>query len=385
VAIGLARSYEDAGGLLGSAKVGLAGWLLGHGVPLVASIGPVDLTPLLLTLLAAWRLNRAGVHVTRAIGARHSGSPGAAVLVAVSIGLWYAVLGALAAFVVDNPGMLVNIPRAGLCFAVIGFLSALVGSLRSTGAITVLARGVPTVLRHASRTGVVAGLLVLAAGAGFAGLSVAIGGGQAADMIGAYRTGVVGQAGISVVSVAYGANAAVWATSYLLGPGFLLGTGTTVRLTEVVVGPLPTVPLLAGLPEGPIGGLGVGLLAVPVLAGMVAGWMLARRLVRAQSNIQAHAQAKSKTRPTGRAAASPAVPAAGPSWALLLGAAALAGPVAGTVLGLLAWVSGGSLGGGRLAQIGPVPWQVAAVSAAMVSVAAVLGAAASRVFRGDRP
>jgi hypothetical protein len=366
--MGLARSMEGAGGIVGSARVGLSAWLLGHGVPLGTSVGPVALAPLLLTLLAAWRLNRAGVHVTRAIGARGSGSPKAAATVAVAVGIAYGLLGTLAAVAVDTPGMTVSASRAGLTFAVVGALAASLGALRSTGALAVLARRLPPPIRHGARTGVVAALLVLAAGAGFTGLSVAIGGGQAAEMIGAYRTGVAGQAGITLVSLAYGANAAVWASAYLLGPGFLLGTGTTVSLTEVVLGPLPTVPLLAGLPEGPLGATGAGLLAFPVLAGMAAGWMLTRRLVRAR-------QTSART-----AAGRPPVPV-GPGWPELLGAAALAGPVAGLLLGALALVSGGSLGAGRLAQIGPVPWQVAAVATAVVSVSALIGAAASRGFR----
>jgi hypothetical protein len=369
VVLGLARSIEGAGGVLPAARIGLGAWLLGHGVPLGTSVGPIALAPLLLTLLALWRLNRAGVHVTRAMGARGSGSVRAALTAAVTVGAAYGALGALAAIVVNNPGMTVSTTRAGLSFAVLGTLGALAGSLRSTGAQVVLARRLPPPLRHGIRTGVVAALLVLAAGAGFTGLSVAIGGGQAAEMIGAYRTGVAGQAGITLVSLAYGANAAIWAAAYLLGPGFLLGTGTTVSLTEVVVGPLPTVPLLAGLPEGPVGAAGAGLLAFPVLAGMAAGWMLTRRLVRTRQNA------------ARTAAGRPGPVPVGPGWPGLLTAAALAGPVAALVLGVLALVSGGALGAGRLAEIGPVPWQVAAVSAAVVSVSALIGAAASRGFR----
>jgi hypothetical protein len=369
VVMWLARSMEGTGGLLGAARVGLGAWLLGHGVPLGTSVGPVALAPLLLTLLAAWRLSRAGVHVTRAIGARGSGSPTAAVTVAAAIGIAYGVLGVLAAAAVDGPGTVVSVPRAGVTFAGFGAAAALAGALISTGAVAVLARRTPDPVRHGVRTGAVAVLLVLAAGAGFTGLSVAIGGGQAAEMIGAYRTGVAGQAGITLVSLAYGGNAAIWAAAYLLGPGFLLGAGTTVSLTEVVVGPLPTVPLLAGLPDGPVGAAGAGLLAFPVIAGMAAGWMLTRRLVR--------------TRQAARnAAARPGGPGpAGPGWTGLLAAAALAGPVAGLLLGLLASVSGGALGAGRLARIGPVPWQVAAVATAVVGVSALIGAAVSRAFR----
>jgi hypothetical protein len=359
----MARTLEGADGFTGAATAGLAAWLLGHGVPLGTSIGPIALAPLLLTLLAGWRLNRAGLHVTRALGARHSGSLRAAAIAAVAVGIGYGLLGALAAVVVA-PGLAVSVPRAGLTFAALGVIGALIGALRGTGAVLVLARRAPAPLRHGLRTGVVATFLVLAAGAGFTGLSIAIGGGQAAEMIGAYRTGVAGQAGITLVSLAYGANAAVWAAAYLLGPGFLLGTDSTVRLTEVTVGPLPTVPLLAGLPDGPVGATGAALLAVPVLAGMAAGWLLARRLARG-----------------GEATAS-AAPPHQPGWPSMLGATVLAGPVAGLLLGALAWLSSGSLGAGRLADIGPVPWQVATVAAAVVAVSATLGAAAARGFRG---
>ena len=354
--VGLARTLEGSGGVGGAAHAGLAGWLLGHGVPLGTSIGPLALAPLLVTLLAIWRLNTAGLHVTRAIGARRSGSPRVALLVAGQIGLWYAILGVLAALIVDGPGTEVSMARSACTLFVIGVAGGLVGSLRSTDTVVVLARRIPQTLRHGLRTGVVAALLILAAGAAFAGLSVAIGGGQAADTIAAYRTGIAGQAGIILVSLAYGANGAVWAAAYLLGPGFALGTDSTVRLTEVTVGPLPTLPLLAGLPDGPMGAAGAAVLAVPVLAAMFAGWLLTRRLLHG---------------PDGKL----------PGWSLVLGPAVIAGPVAGVLLGVLAWFSGGSLGAGRLSEIGPSPWLVTLVAAAVVSVAASMGAAAARTFR----
>ena len=367
--IGLARMLQGAGGLGGAARAGLAGWLLGHGVPIGTSIGPLALAPLLVTLLAVARLDRAGVHVTRAIGARRTGSWRTAVLVAGMVGFWYAALGALAALVVDGPGTQVSTSRALVSYVVLGALGALSGSLRSTDALAVLARRVPRVVRHGTRTGVVAALLMLACGAACAGLSVALGGGQAAEMIHAYRTGVAGQVGITLLSLAYSVNAAVWATAYLLGPGFLLGTGTGVRLTEVTAGPLPTVPLLAGLPDGPMGAAGAALLAVPVLAGLAAGWLLTRRLVR----------------PRPPRPGEPAAPRREPPWTLVIGSAVLAGPVAGLMLGVLAWASGGSLGSGRMAEIGPVPWQVALVSAGVVAVTATFGAALGRAFRTPRP
>jgi len=375
--IGLARTLEGAGGLGAAAHAGLAGWLLGHGVPVGTSIGPLALAPLLLTLLATWRLNRAGLHVTRAIGARHSGSPGAALRVAGSIGIGYAILGWLAAVAVDGPGTDVSAARAALNFFVLGLLGSLIGSLRSTDGLVVLARRMPPVLRHGLRTGLVAALLLVALGAVFAGLSVALGGGQAADMIAAYRTGVAGQAGITLLSLAYGANASVWAAAYMLGPGFLLGTGSAIRLTEVTVGPLPTLPLLAGLPNGPMDASGALLLAVPVATGLAAGWLLTRRL--SHGHVHGHPQ-----RPVQGGSARPGDPPhhnAQAAWSRVVGAALIAGPVAGLVLGALAWLSGGALGDGRMSQIGPVPWQVALVATGVLGVSTTIGAAAARAFR----
>ncbi|MCU7730236.1 DUF6350 family protein [Actinoplanes sp. KI2] len=357
--IGLARTLEGEGGLGGAAHAGLAGWLLGHGVPIGTSIGPLGLPPLLLTMLIVWRLNRAGLHVTRAIGARRSGKVGDTLLAAFGIALTYALLGSVAALAVDGKGTEVAPARAAINFFVLGLLGALAGALRGTDALSALARHTPGALRAGVRTGAMAALFLLAAGAAVTGLSVAIGGGQAADTIAAYRTGVAGQAGITLLSLAYGANAAVWAAAYLLGPGFALGTGSAIRLTEVTAGPLPTLPLLAGLPDGPMGAAGTALLAVPVVAGAAAGWLLTLRLNRAGDQD-------------------------GPPWSQVLGGGLLAGPAAGLVLAALCRASSGPLGDGRLATIGADPWQVGLMATVVLGVSAAIGAAAARTF-GPRP
>ncbi|KAB1946851.1 hypothetical protein F8271_05835 [Micromonospora sp. ALFpr18c] len=370
IVLALVQFGADGATLGGALRTALAGWLVGHGVPLRTEAGPFGLAPLALTVLAIWRLTRAGVHVSRAIGARDTRSPRRALLAAGAVGIAYALLGTLAAVLVGAGGPDASLVRAAATFAAVGTLAALVGATRITAVTGVLAARMPTRLRDGVRTGLVAGLLLLGAGAGAAGLAVATGGGDAADMIGAYRTGVAGQAGITLVSVAYAPNAAIWSSSYLLGPGFAVGTDTAIRTSEVSVGALPAVPLLAGLPRGPVDGLGALLLAVPVLAGMVAGWLLARRTAR-------HVGPE---RVRGRVDAEHGRERAPRRWADLLVPAALAGPVAGVLLGVAAEVSGGPLGAGRLAQLGPVAWQVAAVATGVIAVGALLGAAATRAL-----
>lgn len=352
IALGLFQ-FADGGVTIGGvARLGAAGWLLGHGVPLGTSAGRLGLPPLTLTLLAAWRIARAGVHVSRAIGARGGGSLRQASAASAAVGVAYGVIGALAAAAAQTDGLRISPVRAALTLAVFGVCAAFLGAMRTTGAIWKLAQHLPDVLRDGVRTGCVAALLMLAAGAGGAGLAVATSGGEASDMIAAYRTGVAGQAGITLVSAAYAPNAAVWAASYLLGPGFAVGTGSVVRTTEVTLGALPAVPLLVALPHGPVGGFGAALLAVPVVAGMTGGWLLARRVLR-----------------SGRG---------GAGWGGLLATAGASGPVAGVLLGLASLASGGPLGDGHLAEIGPVGWQVAAAATVLVAVGALIGAAATR-------
>ena len=98
--------------------------------------------------------------------------------------------------------------------------------------------------------------------------------------------------------------------------------------------------------------------------GKVAGWLHTRHAVRAaQVDLPGHNR---------REGAGPL-----PWWPLLAGAA-IAGPVAGVLLGLAAIASGGPLGGDRMAQLGPVGWQVALAATLVVMVGTLLGTAASR-------
>jgi hypothetical protein len=105
--------------------------------------------------------------------------------------------------------------------------------------------------------------------------------------------------------------------------------------------------MLAALPPGlhasMPGWLTPVVMALPYLAGVLGGLLLVR------------------TAPTL------AIEGA-PLWGLACGA------VSGATLGLLAAFSGGPLGNGRLAAVGPSAWQVALVSAVEIGVAAAVSA-----------
>lgn len=348
----------------GAALAAAAGWLLAHGVPLRTPNIYIGLAPLSITLLALWRLNRAGIHATRGIGARGSGSVRHSLIVAVSIGGGYALIGALAAWLVDRPGLAVSPLRAGLHLFICGAVAGLVGALRATGAVRTIARVTPQIVRDGLRTGVVACFLLIGAGAGLGGLAIAVSGGDAMQLYGTFPSGVVGQAGVTIACLAFAPNMALWATAYLTGAGFKVGPGVVISPVEVntLAVPLygqaiPPLPAFAGLPSSALHGPLWLIMAIPLLAGVAAGLLLMRRRARPR-----------RTR-TGDMF-SPEL-----RWMRLIGSAVLAGPVAGLLIGAATFAASGRLDGGAPFPVGAVPWQTALGAAVAVALGACLGVA----------
>jgi hypothetical protein len=358
VVVALVHAVDPTGASVpGVARLGLATWLLAHGVPLQTGLGTVGLAPLALSAFAAWRVIRAGVHTARAIGARRGPSPWPAVAAGGAVGVVYGAIGALAAVIASGGGVSVSVPRAVVTLAGFGAVAGVAGALVEARMLVRLAAKTPAVVRDGARAGAVAALLILGAGAAVAGMAVAVKGGDASQILDDYRTGLSGEAGLTLVCLLFAPNVAIWAASYLVGPGFAIGTATSISAAEVRLGPLPAVPVLAGLPTSPAAGWGSLLLGLPVAAALVAGWLLTRRVMRAQ----------------------PETPLSS-----LVGAAALAGPVAGVLLGLVSLTASGSLGDGVLADVGPRAGYVVLMSAVVVTVGAVLSAVATKMLVGVR-
>ncbi len=180
--------------------------------------------------------------------------------------------------------------------------------------------------------------VLLAAGALLAGTALALSVPDAAEVARAGAPGVVGGTALLLLSLSLVPNAVVWAASWWAGPGFAVGAGTAVGPFAHDLGAVPALPLLAALPGGGVPlGVGLAALLVPLGAGAVAGLLVGRG---------------GSTRPVRDAA--------------------LCGPLAGVVVGLLAWLSSGSAGGARMSELGPSAWQTALAVAAEVAAGAAL-------------
>ncbi|OIH95276.1 DUF6350 family protein [Curtobacterium sp. MCBA15_001] len=159
---------------------------------------------------------------------------------------------------------------------------------------------------------------------------------------------VVGGVALTVGQLAFLPDFVGWAVAWLVGPGFAIGTGTTVSPISTVLGPIPALPVFGALPAS---GHTFGLLwvLVPVVAGFAAGGLLRPRLVRALGADD------------------------GPLLRAVAGVAT--GIVAGLLTGGIAWLSSGSFGPGRLADVGPDALVVGLFAALEVGVPAAVALA----------
>jgi len=214
--------------------------------------------------------------------------------------------------------------------------------LQTVGRLPEVARRVTGVALRVA-LGSVAGLLAVSAVA-VAVLLVT----SYADVIALYEAahaGYLGGLALTLGQLALLPVLVLWAASWFVGPGFALGTGSDVSPLGTTVGPLPGVPVLGALPTQDWSFAFVGIL-VPVVAAFVTATLLRPRVLTA---LGQHV---------------------GPVARALVGVGA--GAVGGLVVGLLAATAAGSVGPGRLAEVGPAPVVVGAIAALEFAVAAAL-------------
>lgn len=357
-------------------RVAADAWLLGHGADLRASFAPdsalalglpggteafsVTIAPLAFALLA--------ILLGARTGRRAQESPfrfiGFTVAIATYLALAFLVT-LLASSDVASVGALQGTLLPPLVFALGVGIGAVTHSARSgePDPLGRLARDqldrlpdpAPPLVLAALRGGALAAAGVVGAAAVLVAVLLVLDYSSIVALYEGLGAEALGGLALTLGQLAFLPNLVVWAASWLIGPGFALGTGSSVAPAGTLLGPLPSIPVLAALPEGDLAFGFLGLL-VPVLAGFAAGWRVRRGLI---DDLDGRSLLR---------------------W----GAAAAGGigVVGGLLLGLLAWFSAGAAGPGRLVHVGPDPLVVGAVAALELAVAAGIGLASGRSARG---
>lgn len=195
------------------------------------------------------------------------------------------------------------------------------------------------------------------------GLSAVLLAGQLAvrwmDVVNIYQQldpGFWGVIGLTLLHLGLLPNMILWALAYSTGAGFAMGTGTTVAPYAVELGPLPAVPVLGALPGGP-GEYSMAVLALPVLAGVAAGWWLMRE---GENHLDDWFALRIALRPLSLTLSTLALGV----FTGLAAAALAVGPL---------WLSHISLGVGRMTDLGPDATFAAGMLGAWVALGTIIG------------
>ena len=362
-------------------------WLLVHGVPLeltAAGSGTtaqadgkfLTLIPLGLTLipfLLAWRAGR------RLARASYTDQLWQALL-----GSWvvYAAFGAATGFICRTADVAINLGYALLVPLVPYALGMVVGARREAGSWSRLigvdavdwisrtsqhSRWAGSYLASAAKAGFVAIVSALALASALLAVDLFIHWNLVVAVYEALDAGAVGGAALTVAQLGYLPNLVVFALAWISGSGFAVGVGSQVGPLGTAVGPLPSIPVLAAIPSGPLDYAFVALV-VPVLAGVLAGWWFLRE---GENHFDEWLSIKIRARWFTATAST-----------LVLGA--LTGLAAGLLTVALAWLAGGSAGIGRLTAIGPDPFWTGVWVAAEVGAGVVIGYAAGPWLERER-
>ncbi len=339
MALGLVGWFASDAGTHGDTRdalrVGADAWLLGHGAQLRLAEATISLVPLGLTAFCAYVAHRLGRWATLTSAPEDLAGTGLAAVVLAGL---YGVVAVVTSVLASLESAELTLGRAFVGGFLVGLLGGGSGLLASSEAGSSLRARVPETVRAVATGALAVVLLVLAAGAALVVVALLLDLGEAANVLSRLHPDAAGAGLYTVVVAGVAPNAALLGGAYLLGPGFAVGAGTLVSPAMVVLGPVPAFPLLAALPGNGAGpAWATALVGVPVLLAAAAAALAVRR----------H-------------------PAPGYETGAARGLAA--GAIGGVVVTLLVHVAGGSVGPGRMAEVG------APFTAVLVAAVVALGA-----------
>jgi hypothetical protein len=314
-------------------------WLLANGAQLSLGSATISLAPWLLTAIPLVVTTIAARRVLSQLGdgrpRRFKGWGGLRCDVAqigLSFTCAYTAVGLLVAVATAGDPLHASALSSVLGTAVVAVVSMLTALAREfrgqTGSLAPdLAGGLqarlPVHLRRAIRPGLWGALAVFAAGMALTLVMVVTHLGRIGRLYDTVGADPLGMSVLSLGQLMVLPNAALWAASWLAGPGFGFGAGTAITWSHSDPGLLPLIPALGAVPDpGPLpSGLWLSVI-VPVAAGALVGWRALAAVARLSS------------------------------WQLKVKTAASSCLVAALVLTLASALAGGSLGAARLSGVG---------------------------------
>ncbi|WP_428345899.1 cell division protein PerM [Nocardioides sp.] len=312
-------------------RIGALGWLMAHGSGVEVGGVSVSAVPLGVTLMCAWVIGRLGLRAGESVsghgpdahaiadGDRDWTVPVTASLFAAA----YVVVAVVTTVLAATPETAPSTGRVVLWALALSLFVATPAIAVGSGRAAIWSAAVPVSVRAAVTTATRTLLGFLGVSALVLAVTLALDFGAAANVLSRLHADGGDSALFTLVTLAVLPNAVIFSGSYLLGPGFALGTGTLVSPTVVALGPVPAFPLLAALPDnGPAAAWVVALMGLPFVVAAFAAARTHRRF------------------PTLR-------------WEEGAVRGVAGGVLAGIAFTVLAQLAGGSVGPGRMQDVSP--------------------------------
>ncbi|MGC5077192.1 DUF6350 family protein [Agrococcus sp. DT81.2] len=351
-------------------RIAVDAWMLGHGVDVGISLGAEAAAALgldsagraFVLTLGAWGIGVITFWLHWRSGRRLAELPLVETVIAVTTGTAATgVVGLLAGMSAQHPTAAPNLGQAFAHPAIValaGMVAAIVAA-RGHDWLQSLARALTIddlwmrPVRAALRAGLGGAVGVLGIGALLVAVGLFLRFTDGLLIMESLEVTHVGVAVLFLVQLALVPVAVVWGAAWAIGPGFMLGRGSSVSPLDTGLGPVPALPMLSAI-DPDVQPWMLVVVALPVLVAVVVGALARQTLLAGSTDRPVH-------------------------WWELAIAGVGGGVLAGALLGLAAMLSAGAAGPGRLSLTGPDAVLVAAWGALEVGVGLLIG-----LFAGGR-
>ena len=308
-------------------------WVSAHLIPVLTSSGSISLLPLLLVLLPGLLLFRAARKAARELEIADTRE---SLLLTAGLGLAHAVILTLISALTSHDGLRFRPFQSFAMSLLVALAFTSIAIFRESGAWDDLRDVLPQWFKAGFVGALVSLSVLLATSAALVAISIVVHRSDIATVSNSLGDGVLAQSLLVLLSVLYLPTLWGWTLSALTGAGTHVGAGAVLALGAGSPSALPPFPLLAALPEAVPSWTRVLPLIVVVaaLCGVVAAWQ--------RSSV-------------GDV----------PTAIVVVVATAIG-------LGIVSLASGGSLGNGNLADLGPHTRHAFFLGFAQLSVGAVI-------------
>ena len=323
-------------------------WQVMHLVPLVIGTTTIGVLPwgfLVVPVLILWKATQ---------WALKSSQPKTAIdfiRIAISISLIYSGLAGLIGLICSTNDLYTGITSSILHTLFVALAVTSVCIITYAPSRTILTDAMPKLIVDGIRPAVISFGLLFIAGSLLTSVALILNWAQVRAVTTLMAPGFIDGFFMTLLGIGYLPTVNVWAMSYLLGPGIMLGGGV-VNPENASPGALPAFPLLSILPSESAA-LAAYFVLVPILIGIAIYFLMPRERWSAQGDSIAIALSFVVR------------------WREVVTLLVSVG-----LLSILVWItaaaSSGSLGIGYLKFVGPVPTEVAAAAIAVCGLSALL-------------